>query len=157
MVGSVVAVAVWVAGQAAGSSPGNLGLPDLVSVLAAASAALGAFVALALPLRAEPEPRTLDERIDDLAGSLRQASATVIAIEREISTRRSLAAELAAEAATHEKILATRREDAEAIAQLLRTELQESSRRARRDQVILGFVFFVLGSAVTVVVTIVFT
>jgi uncharacterized membrane-anchored protein YhcB (DUF1043 family) len=100
---------------------------------------------------------TLDERLDQLSASLAQSARLVEKITAELDAQASTARRLQREAADAEAIAAVHKDQTEAVRRLLRseitTELARTQRHIFRDSVKIAIGSFVLGGALTLVVT----
>lgn len=77
----------------------------------------------------------------------------IAAIEGEIQARRALVDELRRDATRYEELARLHADEVQAVVEALQGELRVSEKRASRTTLIQGFLFFVLGVAATVVVT----
>ena len=92
-------------------------------------------------------PITLEARIEELAGALTKASRTITEIETEIMQRRSLADRLRQDAATAEALAQASRQQVEAVAQVLRAEIERDKDRGFWWDLAKNLAFTLLGWA----------
>jgi vacuolar-type H+-ATPase subunit I/STV1 len=117
-----------------------------VAVSAFASFILGLFDYLR---RGKKRKQTLEERIKQLTSSLEDASKVVGEVEQEIEERRELARKLEQDVETYKNVVALKKDEVEAVAQLLRGELKKEGRRGFIQNLVVNFLFFVVGVLVT--------
>lgn len=129
------------------------GNPTLTAALGVAIA-LGtglAIVATTALFRGTSEtslaPPTLEKRAQELSRSLSEAITLVSELEQEIQNRQFIAKELQEEIETNKQLAQFNAEEAEAVAKLVERKL---SRSFWRDTG-MGFMFFLMGSIVTVI------
>jgi hypothetical protein len=94
---------------------------------------LGAGVAVAITggqlvenyfFRPKNAPPTLENRIQELTQSLNKSATTIQEIENEITKRQALVTQLQKDAETASKLATVNKEQVDAIAQVLRTQIQ---------------------------------
>jgi hypothetical protein len=149
ILGAVVAAAfgftAWISVRLAGGHA--LVVVDLLPTAAIAGAVIGSFIGLArdpIDAKAVGAPsRDSYERRQTLEKSLSD-------IEREIDARKRVLDQLGRDAEVQRQLLSVERDEAQAIALVLRSEIDRSNRNARRDQIILGVIFFALGVLATI-------
>jgi hypothetical protein len=132
------------------------------SIAAALVAILGALPALYLAWATLPgaesarlaaSPKALEQRLGDLAASMRESARLVEQISAELDARATTARRLKEEAETAEAITRLHRDETAAIQRMLDTQLEEAARRIRSDSIKISIVSFFAGGAVTFAVT----
>jgi arginine/ornithine N-succinyltransferase beta subunit len=102
----------------------------------------------------------VQERVDRLTGTLRDAmrvlAATSEELQQEVDRGQQLVAKLEADARTYEELARVNRAQAEAVAVLVRGELETEGRRSFWKQFGMNFGFFLAGAVVSVLVPAVF-
>jgi len=101
------------------------------------------------------EQETTEVRVERLTKSLRESLALISNIEAEIRERSKIAEKLQSDVEHYDRLAELRRPDVEAVAQVLRGELQQEGRKSFWKGVAVNFLFFVLGVITSVVVTLV--
>ncbi len=108
------------------------------------------------PLPAEAQA-TLDERLDRLSGSLRESARLVEEVSAELDARAVMARQLERQAQDARALAAQNEEQVEAVRRLLRSEMQAelatAERHIFRDSLRVAIASFVLGAAVSVIIT----
>jgi hypothetical protein len=96
-------------------------------------------------------PPTLEDRVAQLSGSLAVAVRQISDIEQEIQARQALVLRLRADVRRNRELIQVSETHAEAVAQVLRGELVRVERRTARRDILLGAVYFLLGSFVSLI------
>jgi K+/H+ antiporter YhaU regulatory subunit KhtT len=96
---------------------------------------------------------TLQDRIDRLTASLRDAAEVIEAIESEVRARQTVVERLQHDANRYEELAQLHASEVKAVAELLQGELRSSEQRTARTTLVQGFLFFVFGVAATVLLT----
>jgi hypothetical protein len=126
----------------------------IVAILGTLPALYLAWVAVPSSVRALPEkPKALEQRLDDLANSMKESARLVEQISAELAAQAASARQLKEEAETAEAIARLHKEETAAIQRLLDTQLEGAARRIRGDSIKLSIIFFFAGSVVTYAVT----
>jgi septal ring factor EnvC (AmiA/AmiB activator) len=134
----------------------------MVSILATVTIALSAlwltWATFRNTLRAtEAENRiaqtTLEDRLDELAESMRESARLVEQVESELEARAATARSLQENVEDAKAFLALHPEAEDAIHRMLGAELVTQAKGIRRDAIIIGCASFVFGVLGTVVVT----
>jgi len=73
---------------------------------------------------------TLEDRIRELTQSLNKSATTIQEIENEITKRQALVSQLRKDAETASKLATVNKEQVDAIAQVLRTQIQAQERNS---------------------------
>lgn len=102
------------------------------------------------PEAAEESPR---ERADRLARGLREAVELIEEFEAEIRRGQRTADRLQADIRRSEELVRLGRDDVEAVARVLRTELRDESGRSFRRDLALNGGFLVLGAGLSLLLT----
>jgi biopolymer transport protein ExbB/TolQ len=137
---------------------------DSASTVGLVGAVVASFVAglssLAILLRSRAEllkpeisQGTLEERLEELSGSMRQSAKLVQQVEAELDARAATARRLKEEADTAEAIAAIHKDQADAIRRMMDAELTTAAKRIRSDSIKIGILSFVAGGGVTLAVT----
>jgi hypothetical protein len=131
---------------------------DLVTILALtsllgaiASILLGAYQAY-FETQRQGKGETIEDRVSRLTRSLEEATALIGNIESEIQARSDLATQLQEDLDRYNKLVEIKKPEVEAIAQLLRGELQKEGRSTFWKGVLVNFLFFVLGAAASLTI-----
>jgi peptidoglycan hydrolase CwlO-like protein len=124
----------------------------VISVLAALAQLTGYSLRDLLGKRDKAE-ETLEHRVEQLSKALSNATALISDIEKEITSRHALATKLESDLETYNHLVELKRSEVEAVAQLLRGELRSQERRGFWQEVLVNFVFFVLGVVTTLLLT----
>lgn len=114
--------------------------------LGAAASILGALIQKLLQ-RDKQKQETLETRVDALTTSLRDATQLISQIETEIETRSELATKLREDVERYNQIKKLSAQEVEAVAQVLRGELESEGSKSFWKGVAVNFVFFLLGAA----------
>lgn len=97
--------------------------------------------------------QTTEERIGRLSRALREAVRLIDQMQQEISTRSKLAEKLQQDVDRYNELVKVRKPEVEAVAQLLRQELQTEGKKSFWRNIGVNALFFALGIVVTVGVT----
>ncbi len=125
-----------------------------LSTIAAISGIIGAissFIA-ALAQRKKTKEDDLESKINGLTSALSDSANLINHIQTEIESRHKLVEKLKADHEHYEKLVKLKESEVEAVAQLLRGELQKESKNSFIKSIAANFIFFVLGSAVSLAV-----
>jgi t-SNARE complex subunit (syntaxin) len=119
---------------------------DILTVLLA-----GSLLSIAWQMRrrlAKPKEQiyTVEDRIRILSHSLAEVTNLISQIEAEVRTRSALVEKLKKDAELYNQIVEINKPEVEAVAQLLRGELKQESKKNFWLGVAVNFVFFVLGA-----------
>lgn len=98
----------------------------------------------------------IQDRIAELTRSLAQAATAIRGIESEVNSRAELVTRLRSEHEKYEKLVELKRPEVEAIVQVLDGALERTAKRSWWVSVAINFVFFLLGSGVTLVAALLF-
>jgi t-SNARE complex subunit (syntaxin) len=137
----------------------------LASLTAGLIGALGSIASAALTLRLQRRRQSAqrgtteentEQRIARLTTALSESSHVIQEIEEEMKDRTELVEKLKEDADRYERLSNINREEAEAVAQALGGELRKEGRRSLLTNFLMNFVFFVLGVATTIVLSILF-
>jgi hypothetical protein len=103
-----------------------------------------------------PSGQPVQERVDQLTRTLRDAmralAATSQELQREVDRGQQLVAKLEADVRTYEELARVNRAQAEAVATLVRGELATEGRRSFWKGFAMNFGFFLAGAVVSVLV-----
>jgi hypothetical protein len=158
----LAAVVIWTAALTAapiltGTSGAQIGL-----IAAAAGTVVAAVATLTTVLEARGGParaaeavaqRTLEQRLDDLAASMRNSAQIVQQVSTELEARAATAKRLKEEAEAAEALSRLHKEESDAIGRMLRAQLEGATREIRRDSIKIGIVSFAGGAAASLLVT----
>ena len=89
---------------------------------------------------------TLEERVDRLTNSLKDATRLISNIENEIQARSRVATELQKDVERYNQLSELKKPEVEAVAQVLRGELAKEGSKSFWKGVAINFVFFLLGA-----------
>jgi hypothetical protein len=102
----------------------------------------------------EKKEETIEDRVLRLTKALTEATTLISNIEGEIKARSALAIQLQQDIDQYNQLVELKKPEAEAVAQLLRGELQKESRSSFWKGFALNFLFFVLGAAASWIINI---
>ena len=88
----------------------------------------------------------INDRVVRLTKSLAEATGLIGNIEEEIKARSALASQLQTDIDRYNKLVELKKPEVEAVAQLLRGELQKEGRRSFWAGFAINFLFFLLGA-----------
>lgn len=110
---------------------GKLDRPINRALLSIATAlALGSAASTVLQLLVErAEQGTIEERVENLSASLKSTAQIITQIEQEVTSRQELVEKLKRDAQTARQLAKLNREEAEAVAQAIRGEIERSDER----------------------------
>ena len=106
-----------------------------------------------LQIRKRGKEETVQDRIQKLTTSLREAAELISNVESEIKGRSALADKLQSDVETYNKIVQLKKPEVEAVAQLLREELKREGKRSFWKGFAMNFVYFLLGAITAVIIT----
>ena len=159
--GAAVGVLV-VAGIAAASvlsGAAGAQIAGVVSAIAALAAAIAALFELfvtrnrAAGAAEAVAQKTLEQRLDDLAASMRNSAQIVQQVSTELEARAATAKRLKEEAETAEAISRLHKEESEAVRRMLDAQLETATRKIRSDSLRIGVASFVAGGGVSFLIT----
>ena len=97
--------------------------------------------------------RRLAERLELLANSMRESAEQAQEASAELDAQAKLARRLQQDADRARELAALRKDQVNAIRQVLGQELDTSRRLIRRDTIVVGIAFFIAGVCATLAVT----
>ena len=115
--------------------------------------AIISIIQFILGIRKRGKEETVQDRIQKLTTSLREAAELISNIESEVKGRSALADKLQSDVETYNKIVQLKKPEVEAVAQLLREELKREGKRSFWKGFAMNFVFFLLGAITAVIIT----
>jgi hypothetical protein len=124
----------------------------IIAMTGAIAAFIGKIVEIFIQLRKKEE--TIEDRIQKLTISLREAAKFISEIESEISARSMLAEKLQKDISIFKTIAKLKSPEIEAINQLLRGELEKEGKKSFWKGFAVNFAFFILGAITSGVITI---
>lgn len=92
---------------------------------------------------------SLTQRIDRLAGALKEATGLIADIEQQIQDRHSFVERLRVDVQRYEQLAQLNQSQVEAVAQLLRAEIRAEGRSTFWKGVVVNFLFFIIGVIVS--------
>ena len=101
----------------------------------------------------EKRGETTSERIEKLSSALTDATNLIGGIERELMERHRLVEKLRQDCDRYDQLAKLKATEVEAVVQSLRGELRQEGNRSFWQSVLLNFIFFAAGVAVTAYVT----
>lgn len=122
---------------------------ELLAILGAGASAFITFLLERFGLREPRHEATFEQRVEVAAQALREASATVDELEREIESRQEQVARLQ----DQQKLLELSKEQILAVSHELQADARREGRRAVYIGVAASAFFFLAGVAVTLIVT----
>jgi hypothetical protein len=103
--------------------------------------------------RAGLRAQSLKEKITNLTMALQDSATLISQIEIEINERRSLVEKLEGDAKRYNEIAKLKQSEVEAVAQVLRGDIQRENRKSFWQQLTINFLFFLLGVIMTIVLS----
>lgn len=100
----------------------------------------------------EPAP-SLDERLDQMAKSIRDSAHLVEEMSAELEVRAAAARELEEKAREAEALAALNRDQAQAVQRLVDTSVGNARKGIRRDSIVIGIGSFFAGAGASLLVT----
>ena len=95
----------------------------------------------------------IEFRIEKLTGALHNATSLIGEVENEIKKRSALVEKLQSDAEHYEQLIQLKKPEVEAVAQLLRGELNQAGNRSFWQGAVLNFAFFLLGAGASFAIT----
>lgn len=126
----------------------------IIPLFGAFAAILGKLVTDRYFFGGEKE-ETLEDRVDRLTNSLKEATNLISNIESEIAARSNLAAQLQEDVERFNKLSKLKQPEVEAIAQVLRGELVKEGSKSFWKGAALNFGFFILGAGASWLINII--
>lgn len=141
--------------------PGDTSVAETIAlVITGAVLAVAAITAAISTTRDSPAraaavvvQKTLEQRLDDLAASMRDSAQIVQQVSAELGARAATAKRLREEAETAEALSRLHKEESDAVGRMLHAQLEGATREIRRDSIKFGIVWFVSGAAASFLVT----
>lgn len=124
----------------------------LLSLSGAVGASASLLAALFRRLGVGKEEDSVEERMTRLTSALSEAVHFTREIESEIATRSKLADKLQKDITTYNSLLEVKKEEVEAISQVLRQELRQEAKRSFWKDFCVNFLFFALGVGATLLI-----
>ena len=103
--------------------------------------------------REKTEEEILKEKVKSLTSSLNQSTDLISEITQQINQRHELVEKLKKDHDKYQNLVNLKEEEIQAVAQLLRGELKQEGRSSFKKSFLMNSLFFILGSAVSIVVT----
>jgi methyl-accepting chemotaxis protein len=103
--------------------------------------------------RERQPPQSLDERLDQMAKSIRNSARLVEEMSAELEVRATAARELEEKAKEAEALAALNKDQAEAVQRLVDASVGSARKGIRRDSIVIGIASFVAGAGVSLLVT----
>jgi hypothetical protein len=97
--------------------------------------------------------RSLEQRLDDLAASMRESAQIVQQVSAELEARAVTAKRLREEGEAAKALSRLHKEESEAVSRMLQAQLETATREIRRDSIRIGIVSFAGGAAASFLVT----
>jgi hypothetical protein len=104
--------------------------------------------------RHQPPP-PVDLRVQQLKASLSDALDVIREIQEEIKSRTQLVSKLEEDIKTASDLAALKKDEVEAVAQVIRGELKSQERRSVRTTLLVNILFFLLGAGISLLVNVV--
>lgn len=123
----------------------------IVGILGILLSMFGAFIEYGG--RKKQTKKNLKDKIKKLTTALSESVHLIDNIQGEINKRHKLVTKLKEDHEHFESLIKLKEPEVEAVAQLLRGELQKEGRSSFLKGIIVNFIFFVLGSSVSLIVT----
>lgn len=131
---------------------------DIVTLIVSLATLGGAISGITAALSAWLERKkggrgeTIEDRVNNLTRSLKEATQLISNIESEIKARSALASQLQQDLDRYNQLVEMKKPEVEAIAQLLRGELKMEARATFWKGFLLNFLFFVLGAGASLLI-----
>jgi predicted nucleic acid-binding Zn-ribbon protein len=124
---------------------------ELTTVVAVSGliGAISSIVAALAQRKKITEKDSLESKIKGLTSALSDSANLINHIQTEIESRHKLVEKLKTDHEHYESLVKLKESEVEAVAQLLRGELQKESKNSFVKSIAANFIFFVLGSAVS--------
>jgi hypothetical protein len=94
----------------------------------------------------QPASASAQDRVQQLSKSLSEATQLIDQMQIDIESRQRMVTKLQGDLETYDKLAALKKDEVEAVAQVLRGEIDKSSRRSFWEGVAVNFAFFILGA-----------
>jgi vacuolar-type H+-ATPase subunit I/STV1 len=124
-----------------------------ILIIASIAIEITAIVFAVLHLKRQNQHRTrgeiFEDRVKHLTEALQEAIKLIGKIESEINARSALATQLQEDLDRYNKLIEIKKPEVEAITQLLRGEVQKEGRSSFWKSLLINFVFFLLGGALS--------
>ena len=114
--------------------------------------AVSSFLAALAQKRKKGKGDNLEIKIQKLTSALSTSANQINNIQSEIEERQKLVEKLKADHEHYEKLVELKESEVEAVAQLLRGELQKENKTTFLKSILSNFVFFFLGSVVSLAI-----
>lgn len=99
------------------------------------------------------EEELLKEKVNSLTSSLNESTDIISEITQQVNYRHELVENLKKDHDKYQKLVSLKEEEVQAVAQLLRGELKQESKSSFNRSFLMNSLFFILGSVVSIVVT----
>ncbi len=98
--------------------------------------------------------KSLEARIKALASSLTESAELINQVELEISEKEELLEKLKKDTDTYNALLSLKKEEIDAITKVLKSELKSQSKKSFWLNILINFLFFLLGAGASFLITI---
>jgi uncharacterized membrane protein YdfJ with MMPL/SSD domain len=92
---------------------------------------------------------SIQQRAEQLSKSLTDATTLIDQMQADIQSRQAMVTKLQSDLETYNKLATLKKDEVEAVAQVLRGEIDRNSRRSFWEGVAVNFTFFILGAVVS--------
>jgi vacuolar-type H+-ATPase subunit I/STV1 len=129
----------------------------LIAVLAVLGGILAAILQYVeiLKIKKRKKEDTLEDRVDKLTSSLKEATGLIDEVESEIRSRTALAEKLESDIKSYKELAEIKKQEIETIVQFVRGELRTESRKSFWAGFSINFLFFILGVGATIAITLI--
>jgi hypothetical protein len=103
--------------------------------------------------REKTEEEIIKEKVDTLTSSLNRSADLISEVTEHINQRHELVEKLKKDHEKYQNLVNLKEEEVQAVAQILRGELKQEGKSSFRKSFLMNSLFFLMGSAVSVVVT----
>jgi len=98
---------------------------------------------------------TLEDRVNRLTSSLKEAAGLIDEVESEIRNRSTMAEKLGSDIKSYKELAEVKKKEVETIVQFVRGELRTEYRKSFWAGFSINFLFFILGVGATIIVTLI--
>ena len=124
----------------------------ITAIASVVGAALSFFTEYFQRAKKKDKEESLDEKVKKLTNALGDSANLIDHIQSEIETRHKLVEKLKKDHEQYDNLVKLKQEEVEAVAQLFRGEIQKENSFSFIKNILANFIFFVLGSIVSLVI-----
>lgn len=124
----------------------------ITAIASVVGAALSFFTEYFQRSKKKNKEESLDEKVKKLTNALGDSANLIGHIQSEIKTRHKLVEKLKKDHEQYDNLVKLKQEEVEAVAQLFRGEIQKENSSSFIKNILANFIFFVLGSIVSLAI-----